>query len=210
MSPAEQARTAVAAARAGWLLTYPRSAPARPHGTCVAVLGEDGGRPVVGLARGSLAVAQLLVRPLGTLTVAPARGPAVTLQGRAVRLDDDGDLLRVRLEVGAVRLGDARAVPCADYLAADADPLARQAPDVLAHLRAAHADALAACLRAHGHDVAFVEPQALDRGGLDVLAVGPDGVDLVRLAFPAPVARLEDLRAGLAAPLLCRCRPAAG
>jgi hypothetical protein len=106
----------------------------------------------------------------------------------------------VRLATGALAVTHLTARPLATVQIA---PVGH--PTVLAHLRDHHAAGLAACLRARGHDAHWVEPRSLDAAGLDVLAVGPDGVELVRLAFPAPVSRLQDLRAGLAVALTCRC-----
>lgn len=207
-SPAEQARTAVACARVAGLTTYPRAAPFRPHATSVVLEQGEGGLPVVRLAREALAVAHLLARPLVTVQVAPPGCPAVTLHGSVHRLPRSGDgQWHYRLEVAAVRVGQPRPrlVAVEQYLAARPDPLHREAPAALRHLARRHADELSACLRARGHDVLWVEPQALDSRGLDVAVVGHDGVELVRLPFPRPVSRLHELGAGLAAPLLCRC-----
>ena len=209
---AHQARTAMASARVASLLTYPRAAPARPHLTNVAVEHDEGGRPMVRLATGALAVTHLTARPLATVQIAPVGHPVVTVHGAVHRLpgrDDQGRLL-YRVDIGAVRLahpghGACTAVNPQEYVAARPDPLAAEAPAVLAHLRDHHAAGLAACLRARGHDAHWVEPRSLDAAGLDVLAVGADGVELVRLAFPAPISRLQDLRAGLAIALTCRC-----
>lgn len=207
-SAAERARTAVASARVGCLTTYARHSAARPHPTTVAVECDGEGRPVLPVTPNSLAAAQLLARPLATLHVAPPGCEATTVHGAAHRLRAAGDgLLRYRLEVGSVRLGQRRPlpVPLEQYQAASPDPLRHAAPAVLHHLARCHAEQLAACLRTRGHDALWVEPRALDRRGLDVLSVGPDGVDLVRLSFPEPVTRLQELAAGLAVPLLCRC-----
>jgi hypothetical protein len=84
------------------------------------------------------------------------------------------------------------------YAAARPDPLRCDAPAVLAHLNVGHADALSACLRAFGHDVAFAEATRLDAGGLTVVAVGSEGADTVRLRFPTPVAALDELPPSLA------------
>lgn len=209
---AHQARTAMACARVASLLTYPRTAPGRPHLTNVELEHDETGRPMVRLATGALAVTHLTARPLATVQIAPVGHPTVTVHGAVHRLpgrDDEGRLL-YRVDIGAVRLGHVGHGPCdavspREYVAARPDPLATDAPAVLAHLRDHHAAGLAACLRARGHDAHWVEPRSLDAAGLDVLAVGPDGVELVRLAFPAPVSRLQDLRAGLAVALTCRC-----
>lgn len=63
---AVQARTAVDQARTGTLTTYARQPGARPT-TCVAVRGRDDGGVEVELEPGSLAVRQVLARPLASL-----------------------------------------------------------------------------------------------------------------------------------------------
>lgn len=206
--PAELARTSLARARIAALLTYPRSAP-RPHLTSVTVGCDRAGRPVVRVYAGSPAAARLLARPLATVRVAPVGGNTVTVHGAAHRLRGTGDdgRLTYGVEVGAVLLGagtPAR-VEVEAYLAAEPDPLRHEAPAVLAHLRDAHAGQLTACLRALGHDAQWAEPSALDRHGLTVVAVGLEGVATIRLSFPEPVRRLQDLRPGLGTVLLCRC-----
>lgn len=90
---------------------------------------------------------------------------------------EDGRL-RFRLDVAAVRVGaPAVLVDGESYGAAAPDPLAGQAPAVLAHLNHRHADALAACLRAAGHEVGYAWASRLDAGGLTVQAGRrtPDG-----------------------------------
>lgn len=206
--PAELARTSVARARVATLLTYLRLAPTRPHLTCVTVSCDGDGRPVVLVAPGSAALVHLLARPLASVRVAPDGGETVTVHGAVQRLRSaESGRLAFRVEVGAVLLGAVRPVTVeADaYRAAEPDPLLHEAPGVLAHLREAHTEELAACLRALGHDAQWVEPTALDRHGLTVLAVGLEGLATIRLAFPEPVRRLQDLRPGLGAVLLCRC-----
>ena len=206
-SPAEVARTAVASASAGGLTTYPRAHAARPHHTQVALEPDVDGLPILQLDPRSLAASQLLSRPVATLRVAPANGPAVLLHGSAHRLPARRGSSRYRVEVVAVRLAvpQWQPVPLTQYRAAVPDPLRQDAPEVLRHLARHHGDELAACLRALGHGTRWVEPRALDCRGLDVLSVDDDGVQLIRLPFPEPVTNLRDLSTGLAAPLLCRC-----
>lgn len=208
-SPAERARTALACARVGSLLTYGRGRCVPPHRTTVALEGDDGGSLVIHLPRGSLAAAHLLVRPLATVQVTTSGCEMLTLQGAGHRLAPSGDgMLRYQVTVAAVRLGTRTrvAVPVEEFWAAHPDPLRYDAPAVLHHLSQCHGQALAACLRARGHDAVWAEPRALDCRGMDVVGLGVNGVELVRLAFPEPVARLADLPAGLAVPMRCRCR----
>ncbi|HEU0103102.1 MAG TPA: DUF2470 domain-containing protein [Mycobacteriales bacterium] len=203
------ARTAVACARVGTLTTYPRSPAQSPYVTTVAVSGQDDGSAVAYVEGGGLAAQLLLARPLATLQVAPAACEPVTLLGAARRLPgrDARGRLAFRVEAGAVRLGARRqlSLDAGDYVQAAPDPLGRHAPEVLDHLNRGHRGALAACLRALGHEAETAEATALDQHGLSVVAVSASGVDTVRLAFPEPVTRLEDLAPGPGAVLLCRC-----
>jgi len=208
-TPAELARTAIASACVGCLTTYPRTRPAHPHHTRVVLEPDVEGRPVVRLASGSQAVAQLLARPLATLRVGVPGTSAVLVHGSVQRLVAERGQLRYQVDVVAVRVRVTsphwQPVRLTDYRAADPDPLRHEAPGVLDHLARHHGPQLTACLRAMGHDTQWVEPRSLDCRGLDVLSVDADGVELVRLAFPRPVTELRDLSTGLAAPLLCRC-----
>lgn len=191
---AVEARTAVDQARTGTLTTYARQPGAR-HTTCVAVRARDDGSVEVELEPGSLAVRQVLARPLASLCVAPAGCEPVLLHGAALRLPGSGQsVLRFHLQAGAVRVGTPPLLlDQATYETAVPDPLRHDAPHVLAHLNEGHADALATCLRAGGHPVSYARAVRLDAGGLTVLAVTEDGVDTVRLRFPAPVGDLREL-----------------
>lgn len=211
--PAEQARTAVAQARLATLTTYPRLA--RPALTTVSVADQDGGLLIT--VRGSApAVADLALRPLATVRVAPAFCEPVTIQGEVQRLPNAPcrsggsrahaepsevfESARFRLEVGAVRLGTAgrQVVDVQDYWAAEPDPLREDAPGILAHLRRGHGATLAACLRAQGRSAAvWAEPSALDRYGLQLVVLEPGGVSTVRLQFTALVRSVDDLGRGL-------------
>lgn len=204
------ARTSLQCASVAALTTYPRSASARPHLTNVQVTADEHGNALVLLRAGSLAVQQLLARPFATVHVAPRGCERVTLHGGTQRLPgkDHMGRLAFRVEAGAVRLGEHGqiSIEAAAYAGARLDPLGRDAPAVLAHLRQPHhAEQLAACLRAAGREVAFAEPSQLDRYGLTVLAVGLDGVSEVRLPFPRPINKLGDLPPGLSMLLMCRC-----
>lgn len=206
------ARTSVDRARVGALTTYARH-PSGQRTTSVGLQARPDGAVDVHLASGAPAVAQLLARPLATLQVAPPWCEPVLLSGGARRLPGrtEHGALVFRLEVAAVRVGCPPVLVdgCA-YAAARPDPLRRDAPEVLAHLDEGHADALSACLRARGRDVAFAHATRLDAGGLTVVAVGQDGVETVRLRFPSPVATLDDLPPSLAWVLRrgCGCRAA--
>ena len=204
---AVRARTSVDRARVGELTTYARH-PSGQRTTSVGLHVRPDGAVDVHLSTGAHAVTQLLARPLATLRVAPPWCEPVLLHGGARRLPgltDRGELV-FRLEVAAVRVGSPPAlVDGSAYAAARPDPLRRDAPAVLAHLNDGHADALTACLRACGRDVAFASATRLDAGGLTVVAVGQDGADTVRLRFASPVAALDELPPSLATVLRPGC-----
>ena len=204
---AVQARTSVDRARVGELTTYARH-PSGGLTTSVGLQVRPDGAVDVHLSRGAGAVAQLLARPLATLRVAPPWCEPVLLHGGARRLPgltERGELA-FRLEVAAVRVGSPpMPVDESAYAAARPDPLRCDAPAVLAHLNEGHADALSACLRACGREVAFAQATRLDAVGLTVVAVGEDGVDTVRLRFPTPVAALDELPPSLAWVLRAGC-----
>ena len=197
---AVRARTSVDRARVGQLTTYARH-PSGTLSTSVGLEVRPDGAVDVHLSTGAHAVAQLLARPLATLRVAPPWCDPVLLHGGTRRLPgltDRGELV-FRLEVAAVRVGTPPVlVDESDYSAARPDPLRCDAPAVLAHLNEGHADALSACLRACGREVAFTQATRLDAGGLTVVAVGDEGSDTVRLRFPSPVAALDELPPSLA------------
>jgi hypothetical protein len=74
-------------------------------------------------------------------------------------------------------------------------------------LELAHASDLLACVLAHGHDAVAVVPRALDRYGIVLAAIFPDGVHQLRLNFPGgPVDALDGITTGFRLPLRCRCR----
>jgi Protein of unknown function (DUF2470) len=99
------------------------------------------------------------------------------------------------------------AVPLGEFKAADPDPLWRHAPQALSHLAEAHADELLACVRAHGlPETEAVVPRSLDRYGLELAAIGADGIRTVRLPFPGgPLRSLQEVTDGLRVLLTCRC-----
>lgn len=201
------ARTAVACARIAALTTYARH-PSGHTTTPTSVSGRDDGSVQVALSASSVAVRQLLARPLATVRVSPTWCEPVLLHGSAQRLaaaDGAGRVL-FHVRTASVRVGlECLPVDPDAYAAAAPDPLRHDAPTVLSHLNGGHREALAACLRARGHDVGFAHASSLDAAGLTVTAVGRDGVSTVRLAFPQPVSALGELPGGLRALLTSGC-----
>jgi hypothetical protein len=170
----------------------------------------------------------LLARPLASVTVAaPQPGVAratngVVLRGSARRVPSHPrppgrpaavpfvlDMTSVRLwngRPGSTPIAPEDVVDIESFRAADPDPLRAEAPQVLAHLREAHGAGLLHCLRSQGHPGAeWIEPQRLDRYGLEVSVVTADAVTEVRLPFPRPLDSLSQLGPGLRTALMCRC-----
>ena len=57
----------------------------------------------------------------------------------------------------------------------------------------------------------WVIPRGLDRHGLELLVLTPDGTVAVRLSFPdGPVSSLEEVPASIRTALTCRCRSGPG
>ena len=196
-TPAELARTAVACAQVAALTTYPRHS--RPATTQVRVRDEHG-ELVLSLSPNSWAAADLGMRPVGTVLIAPLGCQTVTAQGVVHPLPDQHDgLACFRLEVRSVRIGrSAQAVDVAEYRLAAPDPLREEAPRILAHLRRGHGADLAACLRAQGdHGARWAEPLGVDRYGLELAVLHDDGVNATRMNFPVPVSSVTELTPGL-------------
>lgn len=204
---AVRARTSMACARVATLTSYARQPDGRTT-TTVGVSARSDGSVEVALALTSVAFRQLLARPLASLRVAPVGCQPVTLHGAARRvpgLDRSGRVV-FHIAAGAVRVGaEGTPVDADSYAAARPDPLRDDASAVLNHLNAGHQDELTACLRACGHETGFAYAAGLDAAGLTVLVVAATGVTPVRLTFPAPVSRLSELPAGLAAVLAPHC-----
>ena len=209
-SLAQQARTALAQARVGSLIGR-SSTPASRSLTLVKITDQPDGQPVVELEPGSSMVRLLAWWPVVTVSIAgPGPFRALHLTGTAQCHEALDERLRAyRLTLLSTRLVSTTSVsvPVRDFKAADPDPLWRQAPQALRHLEEAHAPELLACVRAHGlPDTEAVVPRALDRYGLELAAIGTDGIRTVRLPFPGgPVRSLQEVTDGLRVLLTCRC-----
>lgn len=208
--PAACARTAVDRARTGLLTTYARH-PSRSHTASVSITAAPDGSVQLHLPVGGMPARQLLARPVATLSIRPPACEPTVVHGAVTRLrgtSAEGTLV-FRLEVAAGRVGaPACFVDGEAYEQASPDPLRHAAPGVLAHLNDAHAEGLAGCLRAAGHDLSYAVATRLDAHGLTVAAVGRCGVSSVRLAFPRRVDRLDELPPSLLCALgaSCECR----
>jgi hypothetical protein len=225
-SDAECAATALATAAAATVTTYSRDPSSRTLQTVTRLAAQPDARIAFWLEPQSWAVANLLARPLATVTVADPRSTSavVMVRGGVRRASGSRSPHGVQeappgtvpflLEVTSVRLRDAGR-PGADVLVdaesfrrAEPDPLLAEAPGVLIHLRRAHGADLLHCLTTQGHpDAEWVEPRRLDRYGLEVLVVTAESVAEVRLPFPGSLTSLAQLGPGLRSALTCRCEP---
>jgi len=206
-SLAQQARTALAQARVGSLIGR-STTPVTRALTIVKVTDQPDGHPVVELEPGSSMVRLLAWWPVVTVSV-PGPGPyrALHLTGTAkASAAVDESLCAYRLSLLSTRLVSATSVtvPLGEFQAAEPDPLW---PHALAHLGEAHSAELLACVRAHGlPDAEAAVPRALDRFGLELAAIGEDGIRTVRLPFPGgPVRSLQEVSDSLRVLLTCRC-----
>jgi hypothetical protein len=214
-SLAERARTAVTKARLATLI-WADPDPARDRRvTATAAIRVDGagaGAPLLLLAPRASVIGALAASPLVTVTIpAPAPLGSLALTGTVwPRAESDGRR-GYRLDLRSLRFagGGGAPVPLADYQAAEPDPLWRVAGQAIQHLERGHLAELICCVRAHGLDQAeWVVPRGLDRFGLELAVISPDGVAAVRLSFPdGPVRSLDEVPASLRAVLACRCRP---
>src|ERR1700760_2767010 len=212
-SLAERARTAVTQARLAHV-TWEDPEPERgPRVTATAAIRADvTGAPLLLIAPRETVLEALAENPLVTATIpAPAPLGSLALTGTLwPRTETDGRL-GYRLNLHALRFtgGGGAAVRLADYRAAEPDPLWRVAGSAIGHLERGHMAELICCVRAHGMDRAeWVVPRGLDRFGLELAVIDPQGVAAVRLSSPdAPVTSLEEVPASLRPVLACRCRP---
>lgn len=166
--------------------------------------------------------ASMLVVEPGTPGGDPLAAGRVTLLGRGVEVDDAGraeakavhlagnpnaagyaeygDFSFWRLEVEAVRFvggyGRMSWVDAAGWEAARPDPVAPFAAGAVEHLNADHADALLLMAQVLGGRPGVTRATAtgVDRLGLELMAVGPDGPGRVRLAFDEPATTPDAIR----------------
>ncbi|MFT3766415.1 MAG: DUF2470 domain-containing protein [Minicystis sp.] len=92
-------------------------------------------------------------------------------------------------------------VSAADYLAAEADPIAPHAEGILAHMNDDHGDAMIAYARglARVADASAATMTAVDRYGFDLALETPRGPKTARLAFAAPVSTTDEVRRAMVA-----------
>lgn len=210
--PAERARHLLAGARMATLHTGPRGHAATT--STIVQIDDTTETPLIWLEARAQAVLDLASRRVATLVVADESGLVLQIAGSFhMRRPTESGMRAYQLTPLSIRLLDTGsvtgpvAVPVADFLRVTPDPIASRAALILDHLTSAHGEDLLACVRAHGYAATAVVPRALTCDGLDLTALGPEGVATIRLAFRnAPVRRVEDLDAGLRLPLSCRCK----
>jgi putative heme iron utilization protein len=153
----------------------------------------------------------------------PLAAGRVTLLGRGVEVDEAGreeakaihlagnphaagyvdysDFSFWRLEVDAIRYvggyGRMSWIDAAAWAAARPDPVAGFGAGAVEHLNAVHADALLLMAQVLAGRPTATKATAvgIDRLGLELVAVGPDGPGRVRLAFDEPATTSEAIRA---------------
>lgn len=183
---------------------------------CISALAEHT-RNLRADARASLLIAEAV--PAGGDPLAAGR---VTVLGRGVEVDDAGraesravhlasnpqaayyadygDFSFWRIEVEAVRFvggyGRMSWVDAASWASARPDPVATFAASAVEHLNVDHADALVAMARVLGGrpEVTVATATGIDRLGLELSAIGPDGIGHVRLGFDEPAITPDAVR----------------
>jgi putative heme iron utilization protein len=227
---AERARTMVAQLPTGTLCTVAAEPAGYPYGSFVTVAFERG-HPVFLLSELAEHTKNLRKDARASLLMTrggaddPLANPRVTLVGDCTPADDPDaaqaaylkrhpnaafyadfkDFHFWRLEVAAVRyiggFGRMSWVGVADWLAAEADPIAAVAEGIVAHVNEDHADALPLYCRAFSRATAFtaVAMTGIDRYGFEMSAVTPDGSRPIRVAFSEPISTSKEARTALVA-----------
>jgi heme iron utilization protein len=136
---------------------------------------------------------------------ASARRIFLAAHADAAGYADFADFAWYRLEPTALRyvggFGRMAWVSADDYRAAEPDPLASAAGDILAHMNGDHGDAVLTYARAlaGARDAQSATMTAVDRYGFDLEATGPAGVQRGRVAFDAPAVTAEEARRAMVA-----------
>jgi hypothetical protein len=179
----------------------------------VKVTADRYGRPILHVAPESPLVDRIAADPVLTVTVA-AEAPfeALSLRGPASRVKSCSDERRVMYRVALLGVNFVRPeqtpVGLAAFHAAQPDQLWGQGQAMLDHLERHHNKELEACVRAHGiPEATAVVARSLDRRGLDLAVLTPDGVSAVWMPFlQGPVKSPSELAWQLRLCLTCRCR----
>src|ERR1700712_3183229 len=179
----------------------------------VKVTADRYGRPILHVAPESPLVEGIAAQPVVTVTVA-AQAPyeALALRGPAMAVNSGGNDRRKMYRVALLGVDFVRPeqtpVGLAAFHAAAPDQLWGQGQLMLDHLQNHHRAELEATVRAHGMpDASAVVARALDRRGLDLAVLTPEGVSAVWMPFlNGPVKSPAELAWQLRLCLTCRCR----
>jgi heme iron utilization protein len=223
-SLAERARTLLHVARMGTLTTLSRKHPGWPFGSLMPYAIDDRGRPVFLVssmamhtqnmhadARASLFVPQpgVLGDPLGAAratlmgNVVPATAGAreryLKVHENAQYWIDYEDFSLLQMNIVDVYyiggFGVMGWVASDDYQSAAPDPLADDAPRIIEHMNADHADALRLLVREFASlDADEARMTAVDRLGFDVRLKTGDRVHGARIPFLSEVKSVEESR----------------
>src|ERR1700710_2194923 len=146
-------------------------------------------RPILHVAPESPLVEGIAAQPVVTVTVA-AQAPyeALALRGPAMAVKSCGDERRKMYRVALLGVDFVRPeqtpVGLAAFHAAAPDQLWGQGQLMLEHLDRHHNKELEACVRAHGMpNATAVVARSLDRRGIDLAVLTPDGVSAVWMPF---------------------------
>jgi len=227
-SHAERARTMVAPLSTGTLCTVATEPAGYPYGSFVTVAFERG-HPVFLISELAEHTKNLRVDARASLLLAqggaddPLANGRVTLVGDCTLLEDPEPARAVylerhpnaayyvdfkdfnfwRLKVASVRYiggyGRMSWVGVGDWLAAESDPVAPFAEEIIAHMNQEHADALPLYCRAFSRATEFttVTMTGIDRYGFEMSAVTPDGPRPIRVAFPVRISTTQEARTAL-------------
>ena len=230
---AERARTLATQMTTGTLCTLAAEPEGYPYGSFVTVAFDNGNpvflvstlaehtRNLQRDPRASLLVAE-------GVSEDPLANGRVTLLGPCRQVDGDDSSARTaflaahpnaayyadfrdfafwKLRVESIRYiggyGRMSWVEAADWHAAEPDPLAASAADIIAHMNDDHADGMVLYCRAFSKatSITAVSMTGVDRYGFEMSAVTAEGPRPVRLAFAEPVGSPEEVRAALVAML---------
>ncbi len=208
---AEMARDALAEAT---VATVTSESAAEAAEVTVKVTADRYGRPILHVAPESPLVDSIAAGRVVTVTVAAAAPfEALSLRGPALRVKAcDKDERRVMYRVALLGVSFVRPrrapVRLAAFHAAQPDLLWGRGEQMLEHLSTNHAADLKACVCAHGMpDASAVVARSLDRRGIDLAVLTPEGVTAMWMPFmQGPVASPEELALQLRLCLTCRCR----
>jgi len=214
-SPAERARTILAVHRTGALASL--TSDFQPYVTSVAYLGDQGGNPVMVIANLEPHVRQAWLNAkagmligddvsiLGTLEPVPGT-QQIDLQPRYLEVHPDAeryvetlDFSWLRLVVSAVRWRSTW-LDLEDWANAEPDPLAPDAPRLLADVESMIGDDLLILARSIGGRIpaTAVVVRGVDRYGLDVDITEPAGTSPGRIPFGHRIDRPGEVLARLA------------